>query len=777
MILATGSAGHLIGDFGIVIVAAAIAAIVFYKLKLPVILGFVLSGMLIGPYWIGKDFIHDAQGVMQLAELGVIFLLFSIGLEFDLKKLKAVLGGALGALILQTIAMIFIGMQFGRLMGFTPVSSIFLAALLTISSSMVTIRVMRDQGRMKLPHAQLAVGILILEDILAIIVLVLLGGVAVTGELDVGKSLQVSFLIFVFVAFTFWVGKMVAPKVVDVLHQLGSFELITLFALGMILGIGVIAESAQFSLALGAFLAGAILSQSKLAHDIEESTQPLRDVFGAVFFVSVGMQIDPFQLLEKWHFILLLSLLVVVGKLFSCYLGLYLSGQPPRSCFRASMAKSQIGEFSFVILNLGVSLGVMDDAVTAVAAGVALVTILATPIISGPSEAIYYKFAAITPQPIIMLGNFYHQLLSRVNATMSSSVFLKLVSRPIGQCVFWFFLFNAILLLAVSLAGLVEMKIEDPTTEQFALAGIWLAAAAAVAPFIVALLKNTNAIIMIATEAAFTMGSDGNKMVSSRIYTLLANMITGVVVFVLSGIYLTATAQFFPWGAAMATFLLIATVIGIIFWRQLNQLNSRMELLFMEGLKESTQELAKQCRERTIQEISEKHPWPIEMEEFTVRPGIGLCGQRIIETEIRKLTGCNIIAVGRGGYSVFDPSPEAHILPGDVLTLIGTPEQIVKARQVLSVTPSRAPWQIAPQGYALERVFVAGDSELAGNTLAGANVRRRFGINIVGIQRGEEQITKPEADFMLRAGDILIAVGNPASLERFKPCCEQAQVA
>jgi len=438
----------LVSDLGIIAVSATLAAILFYRLKLPVIVGYILAGIFLGSSLFGDTLIRNPATVHALAELGIIFLLFNIGMEFDVRRLQRMMGAALLTVVLQTTCMIFIGLQFAPLLGWNTINCLFLGCLLAISSSMVTFRVLQDQDRLKHPHGQLAIATLIMEDVLAVMMLVVLTGVAVTGHFAWTAVWQVTFMIGVFVVGTYIMGKLVAPRLLKALHKIGNTELITIFAVGLVLGIAMLAEQFHFSIALGAFLAGAILSRSPLIEKIEQATLPLRNVFGAVFFVSIGMLIDPGLLRENWALILLLSGMVIFGKIVTCWAGLYLAGQPSRSSFRAAMVKSQIGEFSFIIAGLGQSLDVTDQSLMSLATGVAFCTMLATPFLSQPSEQIYHAIVARMPQPILMLGEFYQKFLDAVFKVLGGNALLRLVKRPVLQITAGLFLLSGIILTA-----------------------------------------------------------------------------------------------------------------------------------------------------------------------------------------------------------------------------------------------------------------------------------------------------------------------------------------
>jgi len=761
-----GPAGSLLHDLGIVLVCAAVASIVFHRLRLPVIFGYLLSGMFLSPQLFDFSPIQDLGTVRELSELGVIFLLFYIGMEFDLRRLQSTLGPALLAVALQTFCMVNLGILFAPILGWSAMSGFYLGAVLAISSTMVTVQVLREHEQLKQPHGQLCVSILLVEDILAVMMLVLLTGVAVTGHLEWDKFWQVTFFVGVFVVSVFFLGKLAAPRLLDLLQRIGRVEIITIVSCGLVLGISVLAQKLHFSVALGAFLSGAILSQVRLAETIESATRPLRDIFCAVFFVSVGMLIDPKLLLQDWGWILALAALVVTGKVLSCWVGMFLFGQRPRRAFLASMAKCQIGEFSFIIAELGYSLGVTDERLFSFAFGIAALTILATPPLSARSEALFDFMARRMPRPVMLFGRFYRNLLDTVWNVLGKNAVLRLVKRPLLQVFIYFFLVNGIVLVAYYTAGLVENLSGISPYSTALQSGMWVLAALGVAPFLIAMIRNMNVVVMLVTDSALR-GTATRQFVQGRVSNIFNTLILLLVLLVVGGIYLSAAARFFPRGIALIGFIGLIGLVGLFFWRHMIRLNSRMESLFMESFTRSSENLGDQRRESLLREITRKYPWAVNISEVLVKEGTVACGRRVLDLDLRGQTGCTVIAMGRGQHYFFGSSAEITVFPGDRLVLLGTEAQTIRARRLLEVHAAGSEVFKEP-GFSLKKVYLQPGSKLDGNTLAGADIRRQFGINVVGIQRSAEQITSPRAEEILKGGDVLIIVGSSEALKRFE---------
>ncbi|QYY35893.1 cation:proton antiporter [Ruficoccus sp. ZRK36] len=761
--------GFFIGDLAIVLMCAAAVSLVFQRIKLPVFLGYLVSGFLIGPNLWEKSPIHDLATVNELSELGVIFLMFYIGLEFDLRRLRRVMGPAVLAVTLQTVVLLFVGAQIAPLLGWTPVQGIFLGSLLAISSSMVTVAVLRDLGRLDKPHAQLTVGVLILEDILAVTLLVVLSGIAVSGEVSFFAVGKITFFIAVFVVVTYYVGKLIAPHFLDLLNRIGSIELITLSVVALMLGVSVLAMKLEFSEALGAFLAGSILSQTPLAHRIENATEPLRNIFCAVFFVAIGMLIEPHLLMENWQLIVGLSLLVVLIKVLTVWGGFFLAGQNPDTAFRAAVAKAQIGEFSFIIAAMGQKTGVTGDGLVAVAVGVSLLSTLMALGLTVNADPIYKGLAVRMPKPVGVLGRFYRNFYDDVHSQIGRNSFLKLAKRPVLQILFTFLLLNGIVLLAYILTGSLDRYPVLAEQRGWLVPVIWWVSALLCLPFITAILRNLNAIVLLLTDSLFSTTAE-RQYFRGRLRNIFNTFVLAVLIILLGGLYLSLTAQYLPGGVALAGFFLLLLLAGVVFWKRMVNIQSRLELLFMESFNRRAEIEEPARRQKTLEEIKRQYPWPVSIRDVMIKANADACGKRIRDLDIRKITRASIIALGRAGQVQYDPGPGTVIFPLDHLYLFGSEEETNQAMEMLQAERSEDAGVDSPgtPTFKIETIYLDRDSEIADNTLAGANLRKDYGVTVLGIQRGERRITGPLPDEILQPGDVLYVTGNSEGIRRFQ---------
>ncbi len=764
----------IIHDLAVIVVVSAIVAFVFHKLQWPVVLGYLLSGVLLGPNLFYKSPIINDHSMIQLSELGVVFLMFYIGLEFDLKKLRSLVGSSILAVILQTIGMILIGILAAPLLGWSKQNGLFLGGVLAISSTMVSISVLGQQGGLKHSYGQLALGVMILEDIVAIILLVIFGSMGVSGQIEFMQVWQVIFLVGVFVGMVYFVGKLLAPRLLKMLGEFESAEMVTLFAVAFMLGLGLLADKFNFSLALGAFLAGAILSQSSLSHEIEHAIVPFKNLFSAVFFVTVGMMVNPWVIMQYWKQIIFVSILTVFGKVVTVYLGYFLAGQNPKNAFRASLCKAQIGEFSFIIAALGQSIGVVGEEFTAIVVGVSLLTILLTPVLNYNSEKLFEVAENRMPSVLIRLGRVYSTFFQAVKEHLSNSTILKLIRRPILQIIFYFILFDGVVLSASWGTG---ATLELPVVkgyETYVALGIWVITAVVSLPFFIAVIRNFDAMILIISEATFSPNKSKSGMVE-RLKNLFHAFLLCAITAIFSAIYLSAVSLYFPGKFALLIFILIVLAVVLFAWNGLVRLNSRIETLFLDSLEQQmSQDEGARVRELVLQQINEKYPWPIQLTEFVIPTGTLACGLRVNELHLRSKTGASIIGINRHGFTEYDPDPFTRLFPEDHLFILGEDEQLEKATQFLGqkISANTAEQHAVPS-FGLHQIFIGKDSILVGETLASSNLRRRYGVNVVGIQRGEQKITAPAPEEMIKLGDILIVAGSQKAIDAFAKVHEE----
>lgn len=766
LILADVEEGAIIQDLTLVVSVAAVVTVIFHLLRLPVILGYLLAGLIIGPALPELPNLKHPPIIEQLSQLGVVFLMFTIGLGFDLTRVNRVFWPALLAVSIQTALVFFIGMLCAPFVGYDPIEGIFLGAVLTNSASMVCIRLLRDQGRLNSVEAQLAVGILVFEDIVAVILLVILGGVSVSGQIDMDKVPLTILIIAIFVVGVYFFGRMAAAKLTTFLKRAGSVELITLVSVALVLAVGWFAEYINLSIALGSFLAGAILAQSRLSKEIERVTEPLRDLFCAVFFVSIGMLINPLWLFENLIAVLGIAILVIVGKLAACWLGFFLGGATPEVGFRAALPKASVGEFGFIIAAMGYNLGITGEGLTSMVVGLAIVTYLIMPVVNAKPDRLYAKIADRCPEVLRRATRIYGSMLDAVGRYIGRSAFARLARRPLLQVCFYFLILNAIVAMAYMGSQLLENWEEVQGFEDITQLGVWIIAAGLCLPFLTAILRNLDVLIILVTDAVIGESRE-RQFLTGGMKNLFHTLLLCLVLVLFGGLYLSAASPFFPSGITLLVFVLLVCVAILLFWRSINRVNSRIEYLFYQSFQEHSRDSDAQARDAALREIAGRKAWSAQIQELTLAPESVACGRELAELKIRSATGAQVIAISRGGMTRFDPSPQLPLFPGDQLILYGEENQVSAAVRMLEAKRIAADDQSAGQEFKIEKAYISGESDLVGRTLASSNIRKAHSITVLGIQRGKKRIVSPPADELIQAGDILLVAGRNDMVQAF----------
>ncbi|MFZ9408509.1 MAG: cation:proton antiporter, partial [Burkholderiaceae bacterium] len=359
--------------------AAAMVTVGFHLLRLPVVLGYILAGVLIGPHVLPKPLISDEVTIKTLSELGIVFLMFSLGLEFSFRRLRKVGVTALIAAPLEILLMIFVGYEVGQWFGWTRMDSLFLGAMISISSTTIIVKALQESRLTKEPFAQIIFGILIVEDILAIVLLALLSGIAMTGALKAGEVADTLGRLGIFLVVAVVIGLLAVPRLVGWVAKFRSNEMLLVTVLGLCFGVSLLAMKLGYSVALGAFIIGAVVAEAREIGRIEILTSSLRDLFCAVFFVTIGLLIEPRMLAEHWQPILIVTLAVVLGKSVACTLGAFVAGHDKWTAMRVGNGLGQIGEFSFIVGEAARYLKILPDAGVSVLVAGALLSITLNP--------------------------------------------------------------------------------------------------------------------------------------------------------------------------------------------------------------------------------------------------------------------------------------------------------------------------------------------------------------------------------------------------------------
>jgi monovalent cation:H+ antiporter-2, CPA2 family len=684
-ILAAGAPSHIatfLQDLAVVMIVAGVVTILFHVMRQPVVLGYIVAGVIVGPFTSSIPLsIQDKQTVAVMSELGVILLMFSLGLHFSLRKLASVGATAVIAAILEIALMLAIGYGLGRLFGWSTMDSLFLGAILSISSTTIIIKALNELGLARERFAQLIFGILIVEDILAIAMLALLSGIATTGTLAVGDVAMTLGKLSIFLGSVLVFGLLTVPFLLRFVSRFRSSEMLLITSLALCFGVSLLALKLEYSVALGAFLIGAVVAEAREHGKVETLIEPVRDMFSAIFFVAIGMLIDPRVLKDHAMAILLITLAVVVGKVSACALGAFLAGHSPRMSVKVGMGLAQIGEFSFIIASLGLTLGVISDFLYPITVAVSAVTTLLTPYLMRVSDRAVDVTAPLVPTPLRAAGEWYTAWLSRQDQQPSSGKqqVRRLLRRWTAQVMLNMLLVTGVLLTAAALSGRLVRRF--PTFPEWiggTRAVVWLGALLLALPLIVVSLRKLRVIATVIAEASIQRGSSAEVTARARA-VLGGTMYLAGWLLVCLWILLVSSAMLPPWEMMVAA-LIVVIGFAAFRWRSMERVYAVAQSSLRETLTRPPE--ADPVERRVLPTLLEE----AKLEMVKVGPDSPAAGRLIRELQLRTRTGASAVAIERPGTTanVINPGPDEEIQAGDQLLLIGDAEQLRTAHAMLT---------------------------------------------------------------------------------------------
>jgi monovalent cation:H+ antiporter-2, CPA2 family len=729
----------LINDLALILIAAGVVTLLFRKLRQPVVLGYLLAGFLVGPHFAFVPTITDAPNIQIWSEIGVIFLLFALGLEFSFKKLMKVGGAASVTASVEVVGMVAIGYVTGKALGWSSMDSLFLGGVLAISSTTIIIRAFDEIGVKGRAFVSLVFGVLVVEDLIAILLLVLLSTVAVTQSFAGQEMLYSGAKLFFFLTLWFVGGIFLIPSFLRRAKPWINQETMLVMAVGLCFAMVVIATKAGFSPALGAFVMGSLLAETVEAERIEHLISPVKDLFAAVFFVSVGMLIDPSILVRYAGPIAVISIVTVLGKLSTTMLGALISGRTLRHSVQAGFSLAQIGEFSFIIAGLGLSLKVTSEFLYPIAVSVSAVTTFATPFLIRSADGFYTKLEKALPQKWTKALTNYSSNTRSVSAT---SEWGELVRAYAVRMVLHATLISAVFLAVAYFTPFAASRFPEYSDWIQSLSVI--AALMIAAPFVWAFAigrpksKGFDAILRNAKSRLPVIAIEAGR-------TLIAIFLIAVL-----------SNQLFEVGLVQATAIAAFALLLFTFSRNLNSTYQWMEKRFVQNFEE-----------REVNEAAGNPPlapWDAHIEWFKVDPDSSIVGQTLLELGIREKYGVTIALIERGSKKLTAPARSERVYPGDRLAVIGTDEQLEIFKPLVESPKSAPAQEDRSSNYALHQVEVIETSPYLGKTIRDSGLREHANGLIVGIEREGQRMLNPDSTTVLAAGDRLWIVGDSEDL-------------
>ena len=683
------AAHEFLRSLTVVLAVAAVTTVLFQRLRQPVVLGYIIAGLIVGPH-VPIPLVADMGVVQTLSELGVILLMFSLGLEFGPRKLAAVGPTAGLTALLQSSLMVWLGFMIGRLFGWTSLESLFAGAVIAISSTTIIAKAFDEQGitgRLR----ELVVGILIVEDLIAVVLMAILTGVASGSGLAAGPLATTLARLAAFLVGLLAVGLLLVPRAMRAISRLNRRETTLVASVGICFTIALLAQAFGYSVALGAFIAGSLVAESGEEKQVERLVEPVRDMFAAVFFVSVGMLFDPALIVRHWPAVVVLTGAVVLGKVVGVSLGAFLTGSGMRTAVQAGLSLAQIGEFSFIIAGLGLSLHATGAFLYPVAVAVSALTTLFTPWLIRASGPVASWMDRTLPKPLQTFAALYGSWLEGLRSAPRPDTATAGIRRLLRLLVLDAGLIAAIVVgTAAAMRALVafaQNKVGmSPILARWLVVGGALALSA---PFWIGVVRVSQKLGL--TLARLALPAEKHRRVdfgaAPRRMLVVTLQLAGVL---LVGTPLLALSQPFLPGVPLAAVLAAAVAaLGVAFWRSAANLQGHVRAgaqVVLEALAAQTRRRATPAEGDTLERVHQLLPGLGALAAVRLDPGCAAVGKTLAQLNLRGRTGATVLAVTRAEGGVIVPTAEELLRAGDVLALAGTHEAIETAEAVLRDT-------------------------------------------------------------------------------------------
>lgn len=731
----------LITDLAFILLMGAIVTVLFKWLKQPVVLGYIVAGFLASPNFTYIPSVTTAENIDFWAEIGIVVLLFSLGLEFSFKKLVRSGGSAVVTALIIVTGMMGVGFVVGRLMHFNTINSLFLGGMLSMSSTTIILKAFTDMGLRQQKFASQVLAVLIVEDLFAVVMMVLLSSIALNNSVEGSQMLQsVAKLLFFLIIWTL-VGVYVIPSGLNRIRRHLNAETLLVVSMGLCLGMAVFSVLCGFSLALGAFVMGSILAGTSYAERIEHVVSPVKDLFGAVFFISVGMMVQPAVIADYWLPILILSAVVIVGMILFGTFGMLVTGQTLKVAVRSGFSLTQIGEFAFIIATLGMSLGVLDASLYPIVVAVSVLTTFATPYFIKLSQPAADALERHLPRRLLSLITRYSAEADKEQADGRSwTIILK---RYIWRTILYSIVLIGMIIVSASYLQPWLMAL-SPRWCNLLCVSITLSA---MSPFLLALI--------MPVSATATAEEIADVEVTHNIPRLVVQIFRSVIAlaFIVYVVWQRYPARVTLWVAVVVAILLL-----LAFSRRIRRRMNAVETKFLDNLNE--RELRRNGRNNSV--VSDLH-----LAYMTVSTACEFVGERLANSDLRRNYGVNVVTIIRGAKHIPIPGGNTRIFPGDVIGVIGTDEQLQRLLPAVEVPDDDVAPAASPDDVKLTSIILSEHSPLIGHTPISSSLRHNYETLVVAIDRGGVFIDSgPELRFT--PGDIVYLVGDPRKIQDLK---------
>lgn len=752
---------NFIQDLAIVLLAAGLAGALCKRIGLSVIVGYLAAGLCIGPYTPPFSFITDVGRIQTLSQIGLVFLMFAIGLGLSLTKLGRMGLPALAATGLGAFFILNLTQLLGVAVGWSTAQSLFIASMFMVSSSAV---IAKTVSELKLNHesaAQRALGATVMEDVVAVVMLTILAAQSAGGD-ESGANVGVLLATMsAFVVLLVGAGLLLVPRLLRRLESRADPELQTIIVAGVLFLLAILAAKAGYSLALGAFLLGAIVAEMPQKIGVEKSFAGMRDLFSSVFFVSIGMMIEVKLLPGVWHLILGLFLFVMIVRPVCTGMAMILCGMHPREARRAGLLLTPVGEFSFIIAQLGVSTAVLPKSYYPLAVGVSILTVLATPLVNRHATALLNFAERIEPSWATRIFTAYHGWIQQLQNRQDAPIVWKLVRGRFLQIGVEILLTTGLLIFSGQILAALQTTLESGWIENAMLDYVfWCLVGLLVLVMLVALWRNVSAVTMILSEGL----SAGTRLPARFIYNGLRALSAIGLGYWLYLILPVADLPGWGWLVIAAAAIAVTTFFSnrLIYLHSTWQSSVQDVLAADPDAPDNPRTNARHALDQGLES------WSMRLEDYIVPDDAAYAGRDLAHLAIPSRFGCSVIEVERNGYVITRTGPDLRIYPGDKLLLLGKDEGLAAARTFLQSDKKTSDSGTEEFSGSILQTHTLPPGPHAGRTLADLQIARETGVRVVGIQRGNTQIINPGGNQHLATGDSLLVVGTLDELRAFR---------
>ena len=740
----------MIKDLALILISAGIVTLIFKRLKQPLVLGYIVAGFLVSPHMPYTASVADVENVHLWADIGVMFLLFSLGLDFSFKKILKMGASPVISTITIIFSMSMLGVCMGQLFGWSKMDCIFLGGMLAMSSTTIIYKAFDDLGMRQQQFAGLVMSVLILEDILAIVMMVMLSAIASGNNPDGGQMLGSVVKIGFFLVLWLVVGIFAIPLFLRSVRKLINSEVLLIVSLGLCCAMAVISTKVGFSSAFGAFIMGSILAETIEAEKIEKLVEPVKNLFGAIFFVSVGMLVDPQILFSYAVPIIALVLTILIGQALFGSFSFMLGGESLKSAMRCGFSMAQIGEFSFIIASLGLSLGVISDFLYPVVVAVSVITTFLTPYMIRLATPAYSVIENKLPSRLIRTLN---QLSMSHPNSQKNSLWKRLLTQMAMNTMVYSILSAAtIALMFTFILPFTRKLLPGWELHWYANAITGLLTVVLISPFLRAMVMKKNH-----SEEWKALWAESNRNRLPLLFTVLVRAVIAVAFIFYICNYLSRFSN-----AIMIT-LGVTILALIVVSRSIKRRSILLERLFVNNLRSRDIEAQVHGKKRPLYE-GKLLDRDIHIAEFTVPQDSIWMGNTLKQLNLGRKYGVHVSSIMRGNHRLNIPDGDYLIYPGDKLQVIGSDDQLSKFHHALETEVLGEDMDFEKREMKLRQLIIGESSPFIGKTLEESGIRNIYSCMVVGLEEGKENLSPVHPKRRFEEGDIIWVVGEEEAL-------------